>query len=40
MKDEKYYLLLTRFMSLEIQKEDVKEYLEEWGAFNEKIKYN
>lgn len=32
--ENKYYLLLTRFTSLEIKKEDVVDYLNECDSFN------
>lgn len=35
MKNEKYYLLLTRVTNLEIKKEDVKDYLEVCDQFEE-----
>jgi hypothetical protein len=34
--ENKYYLLLTRFTSLEIKKEDVEDYLNECDSFNTK----
>lgn len=35
MKNEEYYILLNRFTSLKINKEDVEDYLKECEKFNE-----